>query len=240
MGRELMAALSTNAIMQRLGEKDLSKRLVISPLLDCTSQAKAGQAAVDVRLGFEFCLIAPSRFGAISEFGSDRQTNFGELYRREFVHFGESITIHPHQFMLAQTLEYLRLPPDLMAYVVGRSTWGRLGLIVATAVGIHPGFAGSLTLELRNLGETPLTLYPGQTIAQLFFHQIGDQQAADADAVAIKTAQYVGTVDMIPRRISDPVTRQKLEKLKERFDKKHSGYGPGDDRIAPSGNTSKK
>ncbi|MGX9390543.1 dCTP deaminase domain-containing protein [Nitrobacteraceae bacterium UC4449_H16] len=53
---------------------------------------------------------------------------------------------------------------------VADGTWGRLGMIVATAVGIHPGFAGSLTLELRNLGGAPITLYPGQTIAQLFFH----------------------------------------------------------------------
>lgn len=217
-----MTALSTSTILDRLKEKDLSKRLVISPLLDPKSQAKAGQAAVDVRLGFEFCLVAPSRFGAISEFGTDRQMNFGELYRREFIHLGESITIHPHQFMLAQTLEYLRLPPDLMAYVVGRSTWGRLGLIVATAVGIHPGFAGSLTLELRNLGETPLTLYPGQTIAQLFLHQIGLHTGPGPKSAASgKAAQYVGTVDMVPKRISDPVTRRKLEKLKKRFDTKH-------------------
>ena len=61
-----MAARPTDAIMQRRGERDLSKRLAISPLLDRASQAKAGQAVVDVRLGFELCLIARSRFGAIS------------------------------------------------------------------------------------------------------------------------------------------------------------------------------
>lgn len=118
--------------------------------------------------------------------------------------------------MLAQTLEYIRLPSDLMAYVVGRSTWGRLGLIVATAVGIRPRFAGNLTFELRNLGETPLRLYPGQTIAQLFLHKISPNEAADPSFVP--SAQYTGTVDMIPRRISSPGTRNTLQKLMRRFE----------------------
>jgi dCTP deaminase len=209
-----MTALSSQAIHERLRDADPARRLVVSPLLDPAAQIKPGQAAVDVRLGFDFCLVTPSRHGSIDEFSDDAPlTKLSALYRREFVPLGSKITIHPHQFFLAQTLEYLRLPPDLMAYVVGRSTWGRLGLIVATAVGIHPGFAGSLTLELRNLGETPLTLYPGQAIAQLFFHQVQDADGASAAETAAG-AQYTGTVDMVPRRLSDAATAKKLRHLK--------------------------
>jgi dCTP deaminase len=211
-----VSALSTEAVLARLNEKDLARRLIISPLLDEKSQAKAGQAAVDVRLGFDFCLVTASRFGSISEFDGEKQgASFETLYRREFVPLGNSITIHPHQFFLAQTLEYLRLPPDLMAYVVGRSTWGRLGLIVATAVGIHPGFAGSLTLELRNLGENPLTLFPGQAIAQLFFHTVENSKGKPSTESA-PDAQYVGTVDMVPKKLSDAATYEKLKKLKNK------------------------
>lgn len=209
-------ALSTRAVKDRLLEVDLAKRLTISPLLDEEVQAKSGQAAVDVRLGFDFQLVTASQFGSISEIDQQIQlTSFRDLYRREFVPLGRSITIHPHQFMLAQTLEYLRLPADLMAYVVGRSTWGRLGLIVATAVGIHPGFAGSLTLELRNLGETPLTLWPGQTIAQLFFHQVVQSDGKPSSDLANR-AQYIGALDMVPKRLSDPRTYQKLKALSKR------------------------
>jgi len=217
-----MSALSTQAIGSRLRVEDISKRLIISPLLDESSQAKPGQAAVDVRLGFEFCLIVASRFGSLSEFetGLQRQS-FVPLYRREFVPFGGSIVIHPHQFVLAQTLEYIRLPSDLMAYVVGRSTWGRLGLIVATAIGVHPGFAGNLTLELRNLGETPLTLYPGQPIAQLFVHRVADSRGRPSK-VRASGAQYVGTVDMIPKRLSDPTTFGKLKSLIQKFENRNS------------------
>ncbi len=206
-----MSALSSKAIEDRLGRTDVATRLVVSPLLEPAAQIKPGQAAVDVRLGFDFCLVSASRHGSIDEF-SDPPPSLAKLYTREFVPLGGKITIHPHQFFLAQTLEYLRLPSDLMAYVVGRSTWGRLGLIVATAVGIHPGFAGSLTLELRNLGETPLTLYPGQAIAQLFFHQVVDSKGDPATELA-DGAQYVGTVDMVPRRLSDEATARKLRKM---------------------------
>ena len=210
-----MSALSTDAIRTRLNETDPNKRLVISPLLEEELQAKRGQAAIDVRLGFDFCVVTASKFGAITEFDGNRDApEFGQLYRKEFVPLGSSITIHPHQFFLAQTLEYLKLPPDLMAYVVGRSTWGRLGLIVATAIGIHPEFAGSLTLELRNLGENPLTLLPGQTLAQLFFHDVVDEKG-DASTEVSEKAQYAGALDMVPKRLSDDVTHEKLRKLRE-------------------------
>lgn len=215
-----MTALSTAAIRARLGSNDLQKRLVVSPLLSPGTQAKQGQAAIDIRLGFEFCVVVASSFGAISEFDGP-ETDFAKLYRRRFVPFGTSITIHPHQFMLAQTMEYLRFPPDLMAYVVGRSTWGRLGLIVATAVGIHPNFAGNLTLELRNLGETPLTLYPGQTIGQLFIHPVVDA-AGKSSVETAPEAQYAGTVDMIPRKLSDDITHATLAKLIQ-FQRESSG-----------------
>ncbi|MES2786144.1 MAG: dCTP deaminase [Pseudomonadota bacterium] len=216
-----MSALSSAAIRSRLGEENLQDRLVIRPMLDELAQIKDGQASVDVRLGFEFCLVSASAHGSISEFAGPGEglESFEALYQRQYVPFGSYIVIHPHQFMLAQTLEYMRLPSDLMAYVVGRSTWGRLGLIVATAVGIHPGFAGSLTLELRNLGETPLTLYPGQTIAQLFFHTVVDAKG-NTSADFPQQAQYNGAVDMVPRQISSGTTKERLAKLIERFEQR--------------------
>ncbi len=214
-----MTVLSTDGIRARLREKDIAKRLVISPLLDEDEQLKHGQGAVDLRLGFNFCLVTASLFGSVDEF-QNQQTqgkSLRDLYRKEYVPFGSSIIIHPHQFFLAQTFEYIRLPPDLMAYVVGRSTWGRLGLIVATAIGIHPSFAGCLTFELRNLGEAPLTLYPGQAIAQLFLHSVVNERG-EPSTVLPTTTQYVGTVDMIPQSVSSKLTHGRLKKLIDRFE----------------------
>jgi dCTP deaminase len=167
-----------------------------------------------VRLGFEFALISPSSHGAIDEISEEASRRGGlqlePLYRKTYVPFGRSLVIHPHQFILGMTLEYLRLPKGVLAYVIGRSTWGRLGLIVATAIGVHPGFAGCLILELRNLGETPLSLYPGQTIAQLFLHEV--KNGAGVPGVG----QYSGVVDLIPKRASRPGSYRKLTGLKKR------------------------
>ncbi len=80
--------------------------------------------------------------------------------------------LHPDQFVLGATLEFIRLPATVGAYVLGRSSWGRIGLIVATAVMIQPGFTGAVTLELVNEGESPIALYPGSRIAQLAVHTL--------------------------------------------------------------------
>jgi dCTP deaminase len=183
-------------------------------LLDHESQVQDAQAAVDVRLGFHFALVSPSSHGVIDELNDkeDFRNRIRTLYRSEYVSFGARLVIHPHQFILAETLEYVRLPPTLAAYVIGRSSWGRLGLIVATAAGIHPGFSGTLTLELRNLGETPLALYPGQTIAQLFFH---DAQPAAKEI----PGQYSGHTELFPRRLSSPSSLKKLIALQDKFGK---------------------
>jgi len=93
--------------------------------------------------------------------------------------------------------------------VLGRSTWGRLGLIVATAVGIQPNFAGTLTLELRNLGEAPLSLYPGQIIAQLFFHEVAGAEEGEG------LGQYSGAVELLPKQLSPPGTHQRIRKMRD-------------------------
>ena len=69
------------------------------------------------------------------------------MYQRLVVPFGERLWLHLRQFALGSTLGLIRLPRTLGAYVLGRSSWGGLRLLVATAVMVQPGFAGSLTLE---------------------------------------------------------------------------------------------
>src|ERR1700681_2828560 len=136
-----MTVLGVERIKQRLESTVLEKRLVVSPLLEPEEQLRKDQASVDVRLGFSFALVAPSSLEVIDEFAPEGLSGrtVGQLYRKQYVPFGGQLVIHPHQFILAATLEYIRLPSDLTAYVIGRSTWGRYGLIVATAVGVQPG-----------------------------------------------------------------------------------------------------
>jgi dCTP deaminase len=205
-------AMSGSELKRRLEHTDLDKRLVVSPLLEPDEQLRGDQASIDVRSGFEFALVAPSSHAAIDEFAPKALEEGGlrldPLYRKMYVPFRKYIVIHPHQFILGMTLEYIRLPRDLLAYVIGRSTWGRLGLIVATAIGVHPGFAGCLILELRNLGETPLALYPGQAIAQFFFHKVRKGELAEGEM-----GQYSGVVDLVPKRASSARTHKTLASL---------------------------
>ena len=82
----------------------------------------------------------------------------------------EPFVIHPGEFVLGRTEEFVRLPGDVVARIEGKSSLGRLGLIVhATAGFVDPGFAGSLTLEITNFNSVPIVLRPGLPIAQLSF-----------------------------------------------------------------------
>ncbi len=89
--------------------------------------------------------------------------------------------------MLASTLEYLSFPSGLGGYVLTRSSWGRLGLIIATATFINPGFKGCLTLELLNLGEVPLVLHPGTRVAQLVLHTVEGELGVHKSRYALPT-----------------------------------------------------
>ncbi len=219
MGECPVTVLCGRKIRARLEIDDLENRLVVSPMFEPAEQLREEQASIDIRLGCQFALVTPSSYGSIDEFDRRRDLGgsamLGNLYRKKYISLGDAIVIHPHQFILAETLEYIRLPQDMMAYVVGRSTWGRLGLTVATAIGVHPSFAGSLTLELRNLGETPLTLHPGQAIAQLFFHWVDTDNASGKGL-----GQYSGTVDILPRKVSSPKTHDKIRALKKKKQEK--------------------
>ncbi len=152
--------------------KDEEKRLIVTPILDVEKQIDESSAAIDIRLGTKF--IVPQRANVTHiDVGEE---NFLEKYSESieivYVPYGKYLTLHPGHFVLGNSLEYFRLPPNLSGYVVSRSSWGRMGLVVATAIGIHPGFFGVLCLELSNSAEVPITLYPGLTIAQVFFHEI--------------------------------------------------------------------
>jgi dCTP deaminase len=116
-------------------------------------------ASVDLRLGDSFRVFHNHRVTAIDL--RDPPTNLTE---------GEPFAIHPGEFALGRTLETVRIPDDVVARIEGKSSLGRLGLIVhATAGFVDPGFHGSLTLEITNLTRVPIKLYAGLLIAQLSF-----------------------------------------------------------------------
>lgn len=164
--------VNEEALWKRMS-RPLSERLIVTPLLS-PDQLKGG--SVDVRLGQEFILMKRSAKGPIDPLEMDHDPR--DYQERVRVPIGDKMILHPNQLVLGATFEFLQVPRDLMAYVIGRSSWGRLGLIVATAIMVSPGYRGSLTLELANLGDTPVYLYPGTRVAQLVFHTLTDSGQA--------------------------------------------------------------
>ncbi|HEX3977018.1 MAG TPA: dCTP deaminase [Solirubrobacteraceae bacterium] len=122
-------------------------------------------ASVDLRLGDSFRVFHNHRATAI-----DLRQPPENLTEEVIVPEGESFAIHPGEFCLGRTLEWVELPDDIVARIEGKSSLGRLGLIVhATAGFCDPGWKGTLTLELNNLTRVPIILHPGLEIAQLSF-----------------------------------------------------------------------
>jgi dCTP deaminase len=129
-------------------------------------------ASIDLRLGSSFRVFHNHRIGAIDLADPPRNLT-------EHVEIGEeeSFVIHPGEFVLGRTQEHVELPDDIVARIEGKSSLGRLGLIVhATAGFVDPGFTGTLTLEITNLTRVPIILWPGKPIAQLSFMAL-DQPA---------------------------------------------------------------
>lgn len=161
-----MTALGKKALLERL-----ARDLVITPLLDKDKQL--GESSIDLRLGREFIIAKHTRISSLNPIERTVLEKTLPLYQEKIkLKFGRPYILHPQEFVLASTLEFLALPRDLMAYVVGRSSWGRLGLIIATATMIDPLYRGVITLELVNVGRIPIHLYPCSRIAQIVLHNV--------------------------------------------------------------------
>jgi dCTP deaminase len=134
-----------------------------------------GSCSVDFRLGHEFSVFEHSRHPFIDL--KDR-TAIQELMRTITVPEGEHFILQPHEFALAITEETLELDDDVLGRLEGRSSLGRIGIIVHGTAGLFdPGWIGKATLELSNLGRMPVALHPGMRICSFTFEQLSSRVA---------------------------------------------------------------
>lgn len=155
-----MAILSDKTIKEYLEEG----KIVIDPLKD---EQQIQPSSVDMRLGDEFKVFKVIRKPYIDP---KDEEDIAEYMESSTVPEGEAFIIHPNEFALATTQEYVKLPDDLVARVEGRSSMGRLGVTMHVTAGyVDPGFEGRITLEISNIGAMPVALYPGQRVCQLVF-----------------------------------------------------------------------
>ena len=127
-------------------------------------------SSLDVRVDRLFRVFRNSRYPYI-----DVKAEQEELTELVVVDGDEPFILHPGEFVLGSTLERVALPDDLVARLEGKSSLGRLGLLIHSTAGfIDPGFDGHVTLELSNVANLPITIYPGMKIGQLSFVQMSE------------------------------------------------------------------
>lgn len=156
--------LSDRDILTRLERGDI----IISP--DPNLETQLQPASLDLRLGYDFQTFNYTRQALIDP--ADPAT-FEQLTTLTQLEDGERFLVHPGEFVLATTLERVEIPADLLARLEGRSSIGRLGIVIHSTAGyVDPGFKGKITLEISNLGRIAVALYPGMRICQIAFEEM--------------------------------------------------------------------
>jgi dCTP deaminase len=147
-----------------LREAIAAGRLVVDPLDDDAIQP----SSIDVRLDNRFRVFYTARHPYI-----DVKQPMDDLTELVEVKPDDAFILHPGEFVLGSTLEQVGIPPDLAARLEGKSSLGRLGLMTHSTAGfLDPGFVGHVTLELSNVANLPITLYPGMRIGQIAVFQL--------------------------------------------------------------------
>jgi dCTP deaminase len=147
-----------------LSDKDLQAEIAAGRLgLDPFEPGLVQPSSIDVRLDRMFRVFNNVKYTHI-----DPSLQQDDLTAAVETPDGEPFVLHPGEFVLGSTLEVVTLPDDLAARLEGKSSLGRLGLVTHSTAGfIDPGFSGHVTLELSNLANLPITLWPGMKIGQI-------------------------------------------------------------------------
>ena len=147
------------------------EKLFIRPLLQ---DSQIGMLSVDFRLGTEFMVSFQGRQPYINVSYTDRDkgkpTSFFQETRRRL---GDRFLLHPNQIVLASSLEYIKMPKNLVAMLSMRSTYSRLGLVMSSYV--HPGYSGCISIELTNTGNNAVNLTVGARLFQASFSEIDEE-----------------------------------------------------------------
>jgi dCTP deaminase len=180
---QAMTVLGRDDLIRRLATKEL----VVSPIF---SAEQIGAASIDMRMG-NVALVVRTRGSShvdpsVAKAADQTPDSLGrtagqtlsthlrardqhQRHERYDIPFQSRFLLHPGALVLVPTLEWVQLPGYIIGTVTARSTWAREGLSIATATLVEPGYQGIVTLELANLGQVPIALYPGLCIAQMAF-----------------------------------------------------------------------
>jgi dCTP deaminase len=166
-------------------------RIVISPL----DAADVQPASVDLHLDRRVLVFSNSRRPYI-----DVRESQEELTEMVEIYDDDPFILHPGEFVLGSTLEHIEIPDDLVARLEGKSSLGRIGLVIHSTAGfVDPGWKGHLTLELSNLARLPITLYHGMKIGQISFLKLTTPADRLYGSKSLGS-KYQGQIDPTPSR----------------------------------------
>jgi dCTP deaminase len=162
-------------------------------------------SSVDVRVDRLFRVFRNSRYPFI-----DVKREMEDLTELVEVDSDEAFILHPGEFVLGSTLERITLPDDLVARLEGKSSLGRLGLLIHSTAGfIDPGWDGHVTLELSNVANLPITIYHGMKIGQLSFVQLSEPAETPYGAGELGS-KYQGQEGPTPSRYWQNFSRERV------------------------------
>ena len=170
------ASPPTAALRRRLTDPSDPFTVTPMPPTDAISHG-----SIDLQLGNTFLVAVRAGITSVSARNPELSR---QLFREVRCAPDDKLIVQSHQFVLAATMEYLCLPPDLCGFLQSRSTYGRLGIISATATYVTAGYRGCPTLEISNVGEVPVEVYPGDPICQLVLF------TANEDPAELKPSRY--------------------------------------------------
>jgi dCTP deaminase len=152
--------LSDHSIKEELANKTIA----IKPFFpECVQPS-----SIDVHLDSRFLLFDKTKYASI-----DVRKKMDGLMKEIMIKEDEPFILHPGEFILGSTLEWLKLPGNIAARIEGKSSLGRLGLLIHSTAGfVDPGWEGNLTLELSNVSPIPITLYYKMKIGQISFERM--------------------------------------------------------------------
>ena len=179
-----------------LSDRDIRAEIAANRVgVEPFDEAMIQPSSVDVRLDKFFRVFENHKYSVI-----DPSTEQAELTREVISEGDEPFILHPGEFVLASTYEVITLPDDIAGRLEGKSSLGRLGLLTHSTAGfIDPGFSGHITLELSNVANLPVKLFPGMKIGQLCLIKLSSP-AEHPYGSAIYASRYQGQRGPTPSR----------------------------------------
>lgn len=224
--------LHRTEILRRLARKTSDRQaLVVTPLVH--NPDPIDEDSIDLRLGTKFLQSRSDRLAAhVPGFAKKRN------YREVHVPLGQHLVLPGHQTVLAATLEFIRLPNDVSAMVLTKSSWARNFISVESAPWVHARYRGCLTLEITNSSEIPVLLYPGVRIAQLVLFELA--MSEDDLLTCLASDRLVGSF-VGPTRPEPAKLKRPDNELREAFGVSDVAWPEiQDSRPAEAGNTEPK